>query len=236
MIINVQEKDFGGKLRNGDIVGMCNVLEHIRNQENNQNIKFYFSDDMVVEKEYGLKFLRFMQKYTNYFSEIPGELYLQSSDISVWEMRALSGDIVTIDNTSFKKQKKVSIFPVFDAKYNIYRNWSINLTNHILNKYRNLFPDYKFYLCVSENNMQMLGHLDLTNINVSFDFLDNISHICESEIFVGGDTGTSHFAGSLSNPAKNYYYYAAEETLHTFPMHFKTTGEIIMYGKYGCLL
>lgn len=236
MIINVQEKDFGGKLRNGDLVGMCNVLEYFRLQENNPNIKFYFPDEMVVEKEYGVKFLRFLKEHTDYFSVEKGELFLQSSDISVWEMRALSGDIVKIDNSVYTKQKKISIFPVFDAKYNTYRNWSVQLTNHIINKFKALYPGYNVFLCVSENNIPVLGHLDLTGVKVSFDFDANINHICESEIFVGGDTGTSHFAGSLSNPAKNYYYYAAEETLHTFPLHYKTTGEMIMYGKYGCLL
>lgn len=236
MIINVQEKDFGGKLRNGDIVGMCNVLEYIRLQDNNPNIKFYFPDDMVVEKEYGVKFLHFLRNHSNYFSEVPGALYLQSVDISVWEMRALSGDVVKIDNSKYIKKDKVSIFPIFDAKYNLYRNWPIELTNHIIKKYKTTYESYDIYLCVSENNLPILGHLDLTGVKVSFDFIDNITHICESKVFVGGDTGTSHFAGSLSNPAKNDYYYAAEETLHTFPLHYKTTGEMIMYGKYGCLL
>lgn len=236
MIINIQEKDFGGKLRNGDLVGMCNVLEYIRKQENNNKIQFYFPEDMVVDQEYGVKFLQFLQKHTDYFSDISGELFLQSSNISVWEMRSLSGDLVKIDNSAYVKHKKVSIFPIFDAKYNIYRNWSIELTNHIISKYKSLFPEHEIYLCLSEKNLNFLDNLNLHGISVSFDFDQNINHICESEIFVGGDTGTSHFAGSLLNPAKNYYYYSAEETLHTFPLHFKTTGDIIMYSKYGCSL
>lgn len=63
-----------------------------------------------------------------------------------------------------------------------------------------------------------------------------LEHISSCSVFVGGDTGTSHFAGSLTNSAQNDYYYASEEWFHTFPLHFAINGNMILYSKYGCNL
>ena len=38
MIINIEPGTFGGPLRNGDLLGVCNVLEHIRKTNNNPQI------------------------------------------------------------------------------------------------------------------------------------------------------------------------------------------------------
>ena len=54
-VINIQQKDFGGRLRSGDILGICNILEHIRKVEQNTDIKYHLSDEAIQPDEYVIK-------------------------------------------------------------------------------------------------------------------------------------------------------------------------------------
>lgn len=237
MIINIRRGVFGDMMRNGDILGACNVLEYFRLLNKNPEIKFFLEDDCYQNSDYTIKFLQFIKEHTNYFSEIRGVENLNRDDINVWDYRSVAGDLVKIDNSSYDKDKIVCIFPIFDAPYNLYRNWSVNLTHHILQKYISKYPEYKIIMGVSDKLKEFVeSEFAGYNIIFSYDLIDNLKYICQCEVFVGGDTGTSHFAGSLTNPAKNDYYYASEEWFHTFPLHFNENGNMILYSKYGCNL
>lgn len=236
MIINVQEKDFGGKLRNGDILGVCNLVEHLRLIENNVNIQIHVPENSIQEGDFAKIFLEFVKKHSNYISDTLGTEYFNFSNLNVWDYRSLSGDLLKINNDNVLKENKVVIFPLFDAKYNIYRNWSLDLTKHIFKKYLELYPEYEVIICCPETYKDILSNFDLNDIKLSFNFLDNLNHISTAKIFVGGDTGTSHLAGSMTNPAKNEYYYASEEWFHTFPLKFRENGNMVLYSKYGCNL
>jgi ADP-heptose:LPS heptosyltransferase len=48
--------------------------------------------------------------------------------------------------------------------------------------------------------------MNLKDFEISNDFMTNVEHILSCEIYVGGDTGMSHFASVLNNGPKISYY------------------------------
>ena len=235
MVINIQKKDFGGRLRNGDILGVCNLIEYMRIKENNPDIKFYLEDDGIEQKGFGVKFRDFLKKHSDYFSDVPGESYFQFERLNLWDFRSITKDNVKIDNSSYTKKNKVCIFPLFDAPYNIYRNWNIPLANDIIKKYSELYSEYDIVICIAKNLEQYYNNLELGRATLSFDFDDNLMHILDSRVFVGGATGTSLLASCLTNPADNYFFYSAQDIFQTFPFDFQKQN-MIMYSNYGCVV
>lgn len=230
MIINIQQKDFGGRIRNGDILGICNILEHIRFTENDKTIKYYLPDDSIQESDYVVKFRDFIKKHTDYLSDSPGESYFQFERLNCWDYRALSGDLVKVNNDSYNKEDKICIFPLIDAQYNLYRNWSTELLTQIVKYYKTISNN--IILCCHDNNKTILQNL-FPELQFSTDYDENLYHICTCTHFAGGDTGTSHLAGSLTNRPKNLFFYASAEVYHTFPLGFKEN-EMRMYSNFGC--
>ena len=116
MIYNIVRETFYDNLKNGDLVGTMNVIEHLRKINNNNNIKFYVENSIHTE-EYNTKFYNFLLNSTDYFSKLPGEQILPWKNVSLWDYRSISGDLIKILNT-VEMTKKIVIFPVFDALYN----------------------------------------------------------------------------------------------------------------------
>jgi ADP-heptose:LPS heptosyltransferase len=231
MVINIQQKDFGGRIRSGDILGICNLLEHIRITEKSTDIRFYLPDESIQESDYVKRFREFLKEHTDYFSDIPGDQYFQFERFNVWDYRSVSGDLVKVDNTNYMKEDIVCIFPLFDAPYNVYRNWSVELTNTVINYYKTNFKE-KIIICAHEGQKTFI-ETNFPNLEYSYDYDQNIKYLITCKYFSGGDTGTSHLAGSLINRPKNLFLYAAEELFHTFPLNFKSD-EMVMYSKFGC--
>ena len=113
MIYNIVRETFYDNLKNGDLVGTMNVIEHLRKINNNNNIKFYVENSIHTE-EYNTKFYNFLLNSTDYFSKLPGEQILPWKNVSLWDYRSISGDLIKILNT-VEMTKKIVIFPVFDA-------------------------------------------------------------------------------------------------------------------------
>jgi hypothetical protein len=226
MIINVPLGAFGGPLRNGDIVGVANVVEHLRKADN-PNIKFHLFPDSVSSSDYCQKFYRFMLENTNYFTEESGEKDLAWRNINLWDFRGISGDVVRIPNNK-KQEKKIVIFPLFNAPYNTYRNWPRELFEKMLYRFTDsAYDGYRKIIC-SETS---IGHIE--GWEESTDFLTNLEHIMTSEVFLGGDTGTSHFVGALENgPKEILYFYSGHGLLHTTPFYSTIgKGKIIHYWQ-----
>ena len=119
------------------------------------------------------------------------------------------------------------IFPLFNAAYNIYRNWPIDLFNKVISHYSHeKYANYQKIVCTEDA-------LQITGMHTSNDFLTNLEHIMTSEIFVGGDTGTSHFVGALNRgPTDITYYYSGRGLLHTTPINaLNGKGRIAFYWK-----
>jgi len=225
MIINIPLGTFGGPLRNGDMIGVANVVEHLRLQD--PSISFYLMPDAVSNTEYCQKFYRFLLDNTDYFSEVSGDKITSWKNINIWDYRGISGDLVKIKNFK-KKEKKIVIFPLLNAEYNHYRNWPIKLLEELIRKYNSdMYFDYRKVICTEDN-------ITVEGWEVSKDFMTNIDHIMTSEIFVGGDTGTSHFVGALfDGPDEIFYYYSGHGLIHTTPFYALSHGKgsLIQYWK-----
>ena len=218
MIINIEPGTFG-TVRNGDLIAICNVIEHLR--KGNPKIRFHMKPGSMSNEKYVQDFHSFLIIATDYFSAFEGEESLPWRKVNVWDFRDIAGDVVKITNF-MPKQKKIAIFPLFDAQYNTWRNWPRELLQQLIEKYST--EDYKDYvkvICTKEP-----AYFGEEWIN-SIDFMDNIRHIMEAEIFAGGDTGTTHFAFALDNGPKELIYYGSSRALvHTLPFY-------LLKGK-GC--
>lgn len=222
MIIDIEPGTFGGALRNGDMIGLCNVVQHLR--KSSEKIKFHMKPGTISSEDYCVKFFDFLKKQTDLFSDSPSGNSLNWRKVNIWDFRAISGDVVSINNTSEMK-KKIVIFPLFDAPYNNYRNWPRQVFESILEEYNQTkYSEYEKVIC----NRTPLSVSGYTN---SSDFMENIKHIMECEIFVGGETGTSVFASALDRPPKEIiYYYSNRALMHTTPFHvLKGKGEMRFY-------
>ena len=226
MIFNIEPSTFGGPARNGDLIAICNVIQHLRNTNENQEIRFYMKEGTISSESYVQQFFLFLSQITNYFSHFEGSTSLPWKNVNVWDYRDISGDLVKISN-HLPNQKKVVVFPLVDEKYNTYRNWPQKTLMDVISNIENsaAFKDYEKILCTNVNCGDMSGW------TISNDFLTNIMHIMTAEVFVGGDTGTSHFAWALDNgPDKLIYYNSSRGLLHTLPFYLtKGKGELNTY-------
>jgi ADP-heptose:LPS heptosyltransferase len=234
MIYNIVRETFYDNLKNGDLVATMNVVEHLRKIHNNNNIKFYVENSIHTE-EYNTKFYNFLLNNTDYFSKLPGEQILPWNNVSLWDYRSISGDLIKIPNT-VEMTKKIVIFPIFDALYNQYRNWPLDVFKNITEQYSATEYDaYEKIICVKKD----IINIKFGNWKYSTDFITNIHHILDAEIFVGGDTGTSHFAFSLNRgPSKLIYYNNGNGSINFLPFYLTNgKGELRTYwlNHYGTI-
>jgi ADP-heptose:LPS heptosyltransferase len=142
----------------------------------------------------------------------------------VWNYRVALGDVLQLDIPRGKK-RKIVLVPVFDAPYNVTRNWSVERTQQIIDRFSGFsFEDYEKVVC----SLGMPSEVDMKDFKLSTDFNTNVEHILTSEIFVGGDTGLTHFAGVLKNGPKCIYYIPKDSARNTYPMNFEQ-GELNLY-------
>jgi hypothetical protein len=213
VIINIEPGTFGGRLRMGDLVGVCNVVEYIRKSNNNNTIRFNVKLDGISEDGYCRSFYFFLMEQTNYFTTDEGRESLPWRNVNLWDFRDISGDLVKIPNTHEMK-KKIVIFPLFDAPYNTYRNWPNYIFEDLIKQYnREEYKDYEKVICSKIK-------YNIDGWHSSDSIIANLIHIMEAEIFIGGDTGTTHFAFALDRSPKTMLYYNSSRALvHTLPFY-----------------
>lgn len=217
MIYNVPVDAFGPLgTRNGDLIAICNIIEWMRKEKNDSSIQFYLPH-ILNKEDYIQRFYSFLCNKTDYFSKTKGEKVLEFSNIGVWDFRDIIGDHVIIKNDHVK-QKKVVVFPVYDAQYNVQRNWSTEVLNDILKECREKYPDHQKFICAKDIPPE--GLFDYSGFKVSTDFMANIGHIMDAEVFYGGDTGVSHFASVLDNGPELNYIYSSRCLIHTLPFYY----------------
>lgn len=218
MIINIEQKTFGGPARIGDLIGIANVVEHIRKINNDTSIKFYMKPGTINKEKYVGDFYSLLIGITDYFSAFEGSESLPWRNVNVWDFRDISGDLVKIPN-NLKPEFKIVVFPLFDAPYNQWRNWPEHVFEQILKKCENDYPSiFEKIICINPNIN--LDRFDTSKWKISTNFLDNINHIMESNCFIGGDTGTTHFAFALDRgPHELLYYGSSRALVHTLPFY-----------------
>ena len=213
-VLNIHKDCFGNCIRNGDLIAVGNVVEHLRKINNQPHIRFHMMPDAISSEDYCQKFFVFLKEQTDWFSEHQSQDNLQWERINLWDFRDISGDLVKIKNDK-PMQKKIVIFPLFDAPYNVYRNWPRTLLQHLIEKYNTEeYKDYTKIICSKDATYYGEEWINST------DFMENIYHIMNAEIFVGGDTGTTHFAFALDRGPKDMLYYNSSRALvHTLPFY-----------------
>jgi hypothetical protein len=217
MIYNVIPGTFNNYgIRNGDMIAIINFLQWFRMQEDDPTIKLHIKSNVIVKTDYCKQFYKLLCELTDCFSLTEGYQNLPYHELMLWDFRDICGDVVSIHNPHIQK-KKIVVFPVYDSDYHVYRNWNISLLESILEEYTEKYPDYEKLLCVKD-----LPDLDIkmSGFSISTHFMQNIKHIMEAEIFIGGDTGVSHFASALNlGPKELVYCYNGRSTVHTLPFH-----------------
>ena len=211
MIINVTQETFGGTVRNGDMIAVANIVEHLRQIEK-KPIRFHFVPGTISSAQHCQDFHSWMIAFTDYFSAFEGKEMLSWKKVNIWDFRNICGDVVKIPNTR-TKQKKIVVCPVFDAPYNQYRNWPTNVFLDIIKKYDNYDGEK---ILVSNKAFNIPGWTDSNNL------IQSLEHIMTSEVYVGGDTGLSHFVGALENGPEPIYYTSSRGLLHTTPFYWMT--------------
>ena len=215
MIYNVPVDAFGPLgTRNGDLIAICNIIEWMRKEKNDPSIQFYLPH-ILNNEDYIRKFYDFLCYHTDYLTNQKGDRTLEFHNIGVWDFRDIIGDHVLIHNNRGPKQKKVVIFPVYDAQYNGQRNWTDEIMNVILDEVKQKYPNHRKIICCRD-----VPPDGVTDFEISTDFLVNIEHIMESSVFYGGDTGVSHFASALDNGPELNYIYSSRCLIHTLPFYF----------------
>lgn len=224
MIFNISPVCFGGQMRMGDIVACANVVEHFRTVENNNDIKFNITQ-AVKPWEYVTEFLSWMTVNTDYFSIHSGSVNLPWQRVNLWDYRDIAGDLVTIPNNK-KQENKVVVVPLFDAEYNLYRNWPQEIYNNIIQECNDLYPDWD----------KVIVHKNLSAPNgwrSSYKLQESLDEIMTASVYYGGDTGISHFVGALANGPKPIYYTSSRGLLHTTPINWHTNKKGVM-RTYWC--
>lgn len=214
MIINVYRETFGGTIRNGDLIAVANIVEHLRKINNNSSIRFWIDSSARGTEQYCQEFYNFMLLMTDYFSDFKGSEDLPWKKVNIWDFRDICGDLVSIPNPKEMK-KKIVIFPLNDAPYNTYRNWPSHVFSQLIEKYSSEeYDDYERIIC------SRAGFAANEKWKICSSMAENLVHIMESEIFIGGDTGTTHFAFALDKPPKDLLYYGSSRALiHTLPFY-----------------
>ena len=141
-IINIEPGTFGD-IRNGDLIGVCNVVEHLRKTNNNPEIRFHMKPGSISNEKYVEEFHSFLIGITDYFSAFEGSQSLPWRKINLWDFRDISGDLVKIQNI-LPMQKKIVMFPLLDAPYNTWRNWPKHVFEVLLEQFSSdEFKDYE---------------------------------------------------------------------------------------------
>jgi len=216
MIYNVIPGTFNKYgIRAGDLIAMINFLQWYRKDQGNSNIKFHVKPNVLVNQNHVKQLFEFLKQITDCFTDEEGYGEMPYNEVMLWDFRDIIGDHVVINNP-IEQQKKVVVFPVYDAEYHTYRNWSVKMLDSILKQYSDKYPSHEKILCLKD--MPPVD-ADLHGFSVSTNYINNIKHIMSAEVFVGGDTGTSHFASALSNGPDCVYYYNGRGMIHTLPFY-----------------
>lgn len=223
MIYNIAQGTFGNALRMGDIVALANVVAHFRQLQDSMDIKFFLDKNAIHDRSYCYEFYNWMVSNTNYFSAEPGHEYLPWRRVNLWDYRDISGDLVSIPNHC-KTLDKIVICPVTNADYNLYRNWPGNVLDDIIKECELKYPNHE-KIILSQGTFTIPGY---TNSN---SLIDNLHHIQTASLYIGGDTGLSHYAGALERGPDVIYYMSSRGLLHTLPFNLlaKKRGDLRTY-------
>ena len=212
---------FGGPMRMGDLVALCNAITFLRDEI--PGLKFCLHKDALSWEEHVSKFYSYLLNTTDFFEYYPldNDNDWKWNKVNLWDLRCAIGDKISIQNNRIMENKLV-IFPLWDAPYNKYRNWPSHLLPSIVQNNPNNSSYDKKIICVTEEAKKYiyLNYQFSEDWEISTDFMENINHVETCTTYIGADTGFSHFASALDKGPKNLlYFYSGRGLLHTTPFY-----------------
>ena len=210
-ILNITSTN-AGPLRMGDLTFMLYRFEYERRNNPTHYLKYHLPDNLVcvneswgkVTADFRLHYKWWLEERTDYLSKTPGQESCPIEGLSAWSLLPVLKNLVNIDNPEPMK-KKIAVFPLIDARYDQERNWPRRVLDDILKEYSQ-YEGYERVICCAHQ----LESINTYNFTLSTNFHDNLQHLLECEIFVGGATGFSVLAGALNNSERKLQYYYAE--------------------------
>ena len=212
-IVNITPENFGGPMRNGDLIALCNFVEGWRT-DSEKHIQVNVPDYAIQPQSYVIQMRDWLVDNTDYFTKEQASHGCILHNANLWDLRCRMGDVVRIE-PKLEQKKKIVIVPVFDAPYNTYRNWTLQMLDGICEHYSS--SDYNEYEKIILTDKPV--SCNIHKFTESYNFLDNLKHIQECTIYVGGDTGLSHFVGALTGPRHINYFYGSHGLVHTNPFY-----------------
>jgi len=220
-VINILPDTFGTLgIRAGDLIAMINFLVFLREKRKNPHLMFYLRHGVLVDQPHVHAFFSFLISNTNYFAVLPGKEDAPWANLHLWDLRSMTGDLIHLDlGWTPMTPGKIVVFPLYDAKYNTQRNWSVDNFIGLLKILDDTDLGAEKIVCAKDDLSGIIAHSG-TSFQLSQDFTKNLMHIRTAETYVGGDTGMTHFATALvGGPRKIYTYYSARSLIHTLPWH-----------------
>jgi hypothetical protein len=244
-----------GNLRMGDLVAVCNLVEYMRKKEGfPTDLSVYIEHDALFPEKHVYQFHDWLCDNTDYISNYPGK--------QQWNIEFPSGTDQTYPNMvnlwnirKDVKERKQNIFdiddlvkfenpyyiygciviaPLMDAPYNANRNWSLEMLQKLVARFSTKGQFYKKVIL----SKQEIPGLDRMDFKYSHNFYDNLYFVQSCNVYIGGDTGFSHFCGAMDYPdltnkekykQHRYYLYPKETYGTTYPFHWKTRGKVIHF-------
>ena len=185
-----------GNIKLGDFIAIMYLNEALR-QDYKKDFRFIASYNLIES----------IENMANYF---PERFLLNGNRLNRYTQLPYSGniwayadyiyrftDVRLYMKNKFKEQfkkNKVVINPLFNSPYHKDRNWSEKTFNNLIN----FFVNNNYEVVIIGENKHVEKHIDNhspRNVRRMYNSFENsIREICTSEIYVGGDTGFTHFA------------------------------------------
>lgn len=229
-------------LKAGDLIACCNFLEFIRGQQDDPTMQLYLADE-VIFPGHTIILRDWLEEHTDYVTTsptklvelnvIPGTDPTYSTMYNIWNIRedvlCRKQSVFDIPDAvripSLPMKSKIVLAPLMDADYNHERNWSLQYTQNLIKSCLWFQPTYEWILVSKE---PIIG-LELGPFVYSHNYKENLNHIREAKVYIGGDTGLSHFAGSIDSSMCREYHYSKSTYGTTNPLNWKSNGSMVYY-------
>lgn len=146
-------------------------------------------------------------------ANIYGLKKIDSISLWYWSMFLKENGFYTELNKKYEENETsldVVFVPLIKSEYNCIRDMSIASVLNLFNELCNVNINVKMIISADKKSIINLSH---ENIIYSKSFEETFEYIAKSKIYIGGDTGVSHYAGAIRHP-KMILIYGKEQEAH----------------------
>ena len=182
-----------GYIRRGDHIAILAFLQSLRFQYK-KNLKFYIEPNPHI-KDIASEFLHTFINKKDAHVKVPFHGNIWAYYDYIHKFLDVRLRIPNNYKSLVFEKRKIIINPIFDAGYNRDRNWNRPFFTELVSKLATTYIDSEI---IVTGTKKMLGQLTrLPNICYVLDDLnESMREICKSDVYIGGDTGLTHFAST----------------------------------------